>query len=82
MFLSIKGIVKNNSQNLYRFNRVHSVLFRKNSSLVDDFSPSQSNFNVHSHNFNILKDPIEHDTTLPSFMVGYENGFLPRQVVK
>ncbi|PKY46750.1 IDO-domain-containing protein [Rhizophagus irregularis] len=79
MFLSIKGIIKNNSQNLYRFNRVHSVLFRKNSSLVDDFSPSQSNFNVYSHNFNILKDPIEHDTTLPSFMVGYENGFLPRQ---
>ncbi|PKC09976.1 hypothetical protein RhiirA5_472451 [Rhizophagus irregularis] len=79
MFLSIKGIIKNNSQNLYRFNRVHSVLFRKNSSLVDDISPSQSNFNVHSHNFNILKDPIEHDTTLPSFMVGYENGFLPRQ---
>ncbi|GBC30035.2 uncharacterized protein OCT59_010427 [Rhizophagus irregularis] len=75
----IKGIIKNHSQNLYRFDRIHSVLFIKNSTLIGAFSPSQSKFYAQSHNFNILKDSTEHDTTLPSFMVGYKNGFLPRQ---
>ncbi|RHZ86954.1 hypothetical protein Glove_42g37 [Diversispora epigaea] len=34
--------------------------------------------NVQPHTFNVLKDVMEHDTSSPSFMVGYDNGFLPR----
>ncbi|CAG8523017.1 12706_t:CDS:2, partial [Acaulospora colombiana] len=26
-----------------------------------------------------MRDTIEHDASLPTFMVGYKNGFLPRQ---
>jgi indoleamine 2,3-dioxygenase len=77
MFVLIKGIIRNKSQNLYR---IQSVLSRKNSTLIGAFSSSQPKFQVQYDNFNILKDSKEHDTTLPSFMVGYKNGFLPRQV--
>ncbi|GBB92079.1 hypothetical protein RclHR1_01960029 [Rhizophagus clarus] len=77
--LLIKRIIKNTSQSLCRIDRVQPVLSRKNSTLIGAFSPSQPKFHVQYHNFNILKDAMEHDTTLPSFMVGYKNGFLPRQ---
>ncbi|CAG8496327.1 6833_t:CDS:10, partial [Scutellospora calospora] len=50
------------------------VTTRKNSSIGIFERP-----NVQSNIFNVLKDPMEHDSSLPSFMVGYKNGFLPRQ---
>ncbi|CAG8623988.1 19643_t:CDS:10, partial [Cetraspora pellucida] len=52
------------------------VTTRKNSSA----GPSTTRLNAQSNFFDVLQDSMEHDSSLPSFMVGYKNGFLPRQI--
>ncbi|CAG8481691.1 11322_t:CDS:10 [Funneliformis caledonium] len=74
----IKEMVRNASRN-HRIHRTKFDLFRNKSTLMGAFAPSRSRMYAQPHDFNILRDDMEHDTSLPTFMVGYKNGFLPRQ---
>ncbi|CAI2176335.1 15004_t:CDS:10 [Funneliformis geosporum] len=73
-----KGMIRNASRN-HRIHRIQFDLFRNKSTLMGAFAPSRSRLYAQPHDFNILQDDMEHDTSLPTFMVGYKNGFLPRQ---
>ncbi|RIB21600.1 hypothetical protein C2G38_2014733 [Gigaspora rosea] len=83
MFSSIKRIVLNNSRlSIYNISPTFTfrclptlVTTRKNSSI----GLSTTHLDTQSNDFEVLQDSMEHDSSLPSFMVGYKNGFLPRQ---
>ena len=75
-----KGIIRTPSWNHHGIRRIQFEPLRNRSTLIGAFVPSQSRSYVQLHDFNVLQDGMEHDTVLPSFMVGYKNGFLPRQV--
>ncbi|CAG8438240.1 3341_t:CDS:10 [Ambispora gerdemannii] len=53
--------------------------FRQRSTITGAFAPSTTRQWAKTHDFQIFESAMEHDVELPSFTVGYKNGFLPRQ---
>ncbi|CAG8716428.1 9828_t:CDS:2, partial [Ambispora leptoticha] len=49
------------------------------STIIGAFAPSATRQWATAHDFQIFENAMEHEAELPSFTVGYKNGFLPRQ---